>query len=123
MLQRVPRRFIVPAQEVYVKNILPGPPAHGSRFNLAQANVPQRKDTKRLKQGPRRVLDLEHDRSLVRSPRNQIMIIRTSLFLSGSSAPLPNQEKTGEVSFVVFDARLEDIPRIFARGLLPRDPR
>src|SRR5277367_5833387 len=48
--QGIARRFVIAAQEIDIENIFPGPAAHGPRFDLAEADVAQRKHAQRLEQ-------------------------------------------------------------------------
>src|SRR6202035_2587593 len=52
MTQRVAGGLVVPAKEIHVEDVFPRAPAHGPGFDLAQANVSQRKTLSDLKGAP-----------------------------------------------------------------------
>src|SRR5215470_699190 len=109
MTQRVARCFVFSAQVVHIKNVFPGTSAQRTRFDLAQADVPQRENTERFEQRSRKVLHFECDGGLV-----------------GASYDLPppmNQKEAREVAFVVLDAGLQYLPAINAGGLPSRNSR
>src|SRR5215469_7284297 len=68
--QGIARGLVVTAKEVYIKYILPGTSAHGSRLNFAEADVTQREHTQRFEQRSRHILDVERNGSLVRAAGN-----------------------------------------------------
>src|ERR1700686_1163061 len=123
--QGVARRLVVTAQKVHVKNVFPRPSPHGAGLDLAQADIAQGKHAERLEERARNILYLKHDGGLVRAARNEATIVRTSLlFLRGPasySAQIANQEEAREVSFVIFDAGLENAPSVFSCRLTSRD--
>src|SRR5690348_5301335 len=97
MTQRVARRLVVAAEEVYVEDIFPGPSTHGTGLNLAQADIAQRKHTQGFEKRSRQVLNFERDGSLVGAARNKPLGVTRA-------ANLPNQEKSREVARVVLHA-------------------
>src|SRR5579864_8931449 len=125
MPQGIARRLIITPQEVHIENVLPWPPAHGPRLDLAQADVPQRKHAERLEQSPRRILDLKRDRCFVRAGWYQATVISAQfrvrtlvrypcrpscgILTSRTLAQSSNQKKSREVPLVVLNAGLQDL--------------
>src|SRR5437588_4240037 len=107
MAQRVIRRFIGPALKVDIEDVLPRAAARGPGFNLAEADVTQGKYAQCLEKSSRNVAHLERDGGLVSSGKN------TGLFA--------DQEKTGEVAFVIFNARAQNHRAIDAGSLAAGD--
>jgi hypothetical protein len=126
MAEGVAGRFVVAAKEVNVEDVFPGASAHGARLDLAEADVAQGEDAKRLEQRSGQVLYLERDRSLVGAAGDEALVARRGASLSpGDDSPffrrLANQEEAGEVAFVVFDAGLKNVAGIFASGAAAGD--
>jgi hypothetical protein len=65
MVQGIPCGLIVSAQKVHVKDVLPWPPAHGPRLDLAEADIAQREHAQRLEEGPGYVFYFKSDGTLV----------------------------------------------------------
>src|SRR5208283_2363760 len=61
MAQSVTGCFLVTLQDVHEENVFPRTAAHGARFDLAEADVTERKNAKRLKQNAREVLQRKSD--------------------------------------------------------------
>src|ERR1700687_2669893 len=127
MSQRVARRLGVAAQKVHVEDVLPRPSPHRAGLDLAQADIAQGEHAERLEERARHVLYLKNNGGLVGVARNEAMIVRTSLLLlrgpASHSAHIANQEEPREVSFVIFDAGLENAPSVFSCRLTSRDSR
>src|ERR1700739_3020990 len=102
MAKRVPRGFVVAAQEIDIENVLPGSSAHGAGLDLAQADVAQREDTERFEQSAGQILDLEGDGRFVCAARNEALVAgresRTSIPARATHFPcqLADQEEAGE---------------------------
>jgi len=69
--QGISRCLVVAAEEVNIKDILPGPSAHRPRLDLAEANIAQGEHAQGPEQGSGLVLHLERDGCFIRAPRNQ----------------------------------------------------
>src|ERR1700751_3251520 len=122
MTQSVAGGLIVAAQKINVENALPRAPTPRPRLDLAQADISQRKQAERLEKCPGQVSHLKGDRGLIGPAWNQAVIFRTSRLAAPLACALSNQKKAGEIALVVFDARLQDFPAIFAGRLAAGDP-
>ena len=108
MAQRIAGRFVVAAEEIDVKDVLPGTSAHGARLDLAQADVAQGEDAERFEERAGSVLNLEGNRRLIRAFGNHPPKLPRGF---------SNEKKSGEVFLVVLDARLQDFSRVLSRRL------
>src|SRR5271168_1838344 len=115
MAEGIARGLVITAEKIYVEDVFPGTSAHGARLDLAEADVAQGEDAERLEQRSGQVLHLEGDRSLVGAGRDQALVAERSA--TPSPRRLANQEKAGEIAFVVLDAGLENLAGVFARGV------
>src|SRR5271155_3712487 len=118
MAEGIAGGFVIATQEIHVEDVFPGASAHGARFDIAEADVAQSEDAERLEERPGQILHLESDRSLVGAGRNQALVAGG---VPSSPRRLANQEKAGEVAFVVLDAGLENLAGVFARGVTSGD--
>src|SRR5579864_3532597 len=98
---------LCPDQQVNVEHIFPGFARDWPRFDLAQTDLAQCKNTERLEERSGNVLDRESDGGLV-SARRRFGIA-------------PKQEKAGEVPAIVLERALQDLAAIFRRGLAAGD--
>src|SRR6266446_370167 len=105
MPQSIARVFIVAAQQIHKKHVLPWTPTHGPRLDLAQTDVAERKHAERLEQYPRSILDAERQRSLIG------MVVACRPWLS----PL-DQKEAGKVFLVIFNSSLQDLSRVYFCG-------
>src|SRR5208282_1684024 len=117
MAQSVARSFIVAAQQIHKKHVLPRTPAQGPRLDLAQTDLAQREHAERLEQRTRNVLHAEGQRSLVGSA-----MVRSPRFawLDLSSF---DQKEAREVLLVIFNPGLQNLPRIHCGGPATGDAR
>src|ERR1700675_904443 len=105
MPQSIARVFIVAAQQIHKKYVLPRTPAHGPRLDLAQTDVAQSEHAERLEQRSRNILHAERQRSLIR------------IAMVSRLRPSPaDQKEPGKVFFVIFDAGLQNFPGIYSCG-------
>src|ERR1700719_1374052 len=95
MAEGVARVFIVTAQQIDKKCVLPRTPAHWPRLDLAQADIAKSKYAKRLEQSSGNVFHAEGQRGLVG--------MRASAQLSAA-----DQEEAGKILLVIFYASLEN---------------
>src|SRR5271155_1640483 len=100
MPQRIPQGFVVSAQQVDKKHILPWTPAHGPRLDLAQTDVAQREHAERLEQRSRNILDAESQRSLIGAARGS-RLSALDLFSF-------DEKEASEVLLVIFDAGFQN---------------
>src|SRR5271165_4828723 len=125
MAECVAGGFVIAAEEVYIEYVLPRPSAQRARLDLAQADVAQSEDAERLEEGSGEILDLEGDGGLVGAWRNQPLIVgrgSTGSVFSGCGWLRPaNQEEAGKVTFVVFDAGLQNSSGVFASRMASGD--
>src|SRR5260370_10188576 len=101
MPQSTARVFIVAAQQIHKKHVLPRTPPHGPRLDLAQTDVAEGKHAERLEQYPRSVLHAERQRSLI----GIVVACRQRL------SPL-DQKEAGKVFLVILNSSLEDLYRV-----------
>src|SRR3954452_15747183 len=110
MPKRVLRGFIVSAQKIDIKDVLPWTSSHGSRFNLAQADIAQGEYAQRFKECSRHVLHFEGNGSLIGSPGNQALINSPSPRVRPTrTADLSYQKETGEVALLIFNPSFQDL--------------
>src|SRR3954467_1834531 len=110
MPQRVLRGFIVSAQKIDIKDVLPGTSSHGPRFNLTQADIAQGEYAQRFKECSRHVLHFEGNGSLIGSPGNQALIHSPNPGVRPTrTANLSYQKETGEVAFLILDPGFQDL--------------
>src|SRR5882672_9559726 len=103
-MQRVAGGFVVAAEQVHEEYVLPGASAHGTRFDLAEADVAESKDAKGLEEGARQVAHAESEGSLARTPRR-----------AGLAAA--DQKEAREIFLVVFDAGLQNFAAVYLGGV------
>src|SRR5271166_4037012 len=99
MPQGIAQGFIVAAEQVHEKHILPRASAHGARLDLAQTDVAQGEYAERFEQSSGNVLHGEGQRSLIRAT-------------SCSRLSPPDEKKTREVLLVILDAGLQNLSAI-----------
>src|SRR5437868_12121262 len=108
MPQCIPSGLVIATQKINKEDVLPGAAAHRARFDLAEADVAQSKDAKRLEERAGRVLQCVSDRGLI------------CLRLKAPFAAY--QEKPREVLLVVFDFAQQHFSTILLGGVDSGDP-
>ena len=109
MVERLLCPHFTSAQEIGIKNVLPGTARHRTRFNLAQTDVAQGKDTQGLEQRPGNVFYRESNRSLVGA--------------GCDAARFADEEETREVPFVILEAGTQDGCSVLLGGFSRGDGR
>src|SRR5208337_4247663 len=122
MVKGITRGFIVAAQQIDKKHVLPGTPAHGPRLDLAQADVAQREHAEGLEQRSRNVLHAEGEGGLVRLRLGRIRASRRRR-LSPFDVSSFDQEEAGEVLLVVFNSGLQNFSGVDFGGAPAGDTR
>src|SRR5277367_3458205 len=100
--------FVISAKQIGIKNVFPRTPAHRPGFDLAQADLTQRKYTQRVEQRTRQILHRESNRSLVGAGNHP--------------ASFADQKKSGEVTLVVLNTRRQNPAFVHGRSLTTCDP-
>ena len=104
VMQGVAGSFVVAAEQVHEEYVLPGPSAHGTRFDFAQADVAKRKHAQGLEERARQVAHAESEGSLVGFARR-------------ARLAATDQKEAREILLVVFDAGFQNLPAINPRGV------